>query len=178
MQPKLSSTPMNIDADFANPKGDGITSTMGISIQEKDDNLPREGFKPTFIMKAMPLTLWADPKHKPNQLKQDKGTVDLPMAITFSAPDPVLAISKIPQFNATDMAKECAGKCPSLQYSKSSDNIQAAISCHSSPARIMYRKGCCRRLCQQRLLRQPSNGHRWRRLGPRAAISILPWRRV
>jgi hypothetical protein len=107
--PKLSSLPMQLAADLAHPGGDGITSKFRIAIQDVDDKgLAIEGFKPSFIIKAMPQTLWSD--HQPERLTQDKGTIDLPMAVTFSAPDPVLAFSKIPQFNATDMAKECAGK--------------------------------------------------------------------
>ena len=112
----LSSLPMQISADLdpTHTNGDGITSKMCVAIQDIDENgLAIEGFKPSFIVKAMPQTMWADPSYPLNRLTQDKGTIDLPMAVSFSAPDPVLAMSKIPQFNATDMAKECAGMYPS-----------------------------------------------------------------
>ncbi|KAI9772460.1 MAG: hypothetical protein M1840_000663 [Geoglossum simile] len=98
---------MQLSADLAHPDSDGITSKICISIQDVDEKgLAIEGFKPSVIVKAMPQTLWADP---PDRLTQGKGTIDLPMAVTFSAPNPVLSVSKIPQFNATDMAKACAG---------------------------------------------------------------------
>jgi hypothetical protein len=114
-QSKLSSLPMQLSADLSNPNGNGITSNLCVAIQDTDENnLPIEGFKPSFIMKAMPQTLWSDPNNPINRLSQDKGTIDLPMAVDFSAPDPILAYSKIPEFNATDMAKECAGM--SLQF--------------------------------------------------------------
>ncbi|PVH85290.1 hypothetical protein DL98DRAFT_651140 [Cadophora sp. DSE1049] len=104
---KLSSLPMDLSASSA---PDGITSKMCIAIQDVDPKGETvEGFKPTFIAKEMPLTLWADPKHAPDRLSAEKGTVQLPMAVTLSAPEPILAFAKIPPFNATDMAKLCAG---------------------------------------------------------------------
>jgi hypothetical protein len=110
---KLSSTPMKLSSSRA---GDGIVSKLCIAIQEQDDEpgLAIETFKPSFILKNMPQTLWADPAPPPDPpitpSAENKVTIALPMAVSFSAPDPVLALSKIPQFNATDMAKECAGR--------------------------------------------------------------------
>ena len=110
-QSKLSSMPMKLSADMTNPDGDGITSKMCVAIEDVDEKgLAIEGFKPSFVIKNMPLTLWADPNHPPDRLTQEKGTTDLPMAVILSAPDPVLAVSKVPQFNATDMAKLCVGE--------------------------------------------------------------------
>ncbi|KAI9775051.1 MAG: hypothetical protein M1839_001603 [Geoglossum umbratile] len=129
-QSKLSSLPMQLSADLAHLGGDGISSKMCIAIQDVDEKgLAIEGFKPSFIVKAMPQTLWADPNHPPDRLTQDKGTVDLPMAVTFSAPDPVLSIAKIPQFNATDMAKECAGgnRVPQLPTVTQQDLLPEAL---------------------------------------------------
>jgi hypothetical protein len=108
-QSKLSSMPMQLSADFNN--GNGIDSKLSAGIQSVDDEGEVvTGFKPSFVIKAMPLTLWADPNNPPNRLSQDKGTVDLPMAVVFKAPDPILAKAKVPAFNAVDMAKACAGK--------------------------------------------------------------------
>lgn len=109
--PKLSSMPMQLSATSAD--ADGIDSKLYIGIQETDDgNLAISGFKPSFVMKPMPQALWADPAKPPDKLSSDKGTIDLPMAVTFEAPDPILAEAKVPAFNATDMAKACAGMCP------------------------------------------------------------------
>lgn len=114
---KLHSMPMDVHAvteDLTSdqpPVKDGITSSLCIAIHDEDvKGRTMEGFKASFVFKAMPLTLWADPQHPPNRLSNEKGTVDLPMAVVLEAPDPVLAISKVPQFNATDTAKLCAGK--------------------------------------------------------------------
>ncbi|KAF2257918.1 hypothetical protein CC78DRAFT_597881 [Lojkania enalia] len=113
---KLHSLPMQVHAEPENiqpdvaPAKDGITSKLCIAIQDIDvKGRTMEGFKPSFVYKPMPLTLWADPRNPPNRLSKEKGTVDLPMSVVLQAPDPVLATSKIPQFNATDMAKLCAG---------------------------------------------------------------------
>ncbi|KAK0108293.1 hypothetical protein ONS95_003109 [Cadophora gregata] len=104
---KLSSLPMGVSA--SSPP-DGITSKMCVAIQDVDPKGETvENFKATFIVKEMPLTLWADPKHAPDRLTAEKGTVQLPMAVTLSAPEPILAFAKIPPFNATDMSKLCAG---------------------------------------------------------------------
>lgn len=107
---KLSSLPMKLSAR-PEPDGNGITSKLLIAIQDEDPRgTTAENFKTELVIKEMPLTLWADPDHPPDRLTQDKGTVLLPMAVTLSAPDPVLAYAKIPAFNATDMSKLCAGK--------------------------------------------------------------------
>lgn len=101
----LSSLPMQLGAHGS----DGIKSQLAISIQDVDDeNLPVSDFKPSFVVKPMAQALWAD--SPPDRLTKDKGTIDLPMAVTLEAPDPVLAKAKVPAFNATDMAKACAGK--------------------------------------------------------------------
>ncbi|KAG4443042.1 hypothetical protein IFR05_001496 [Cadophora sp. M221] len=107
LAPRLSSLPMDLSASSG---PDGITSKMCIAVQDVDPSgETKEGFKPAFVVKEMPLTLWADPKHAPDRLSAEKGTVQLPMAVTLSAPDPMLAYAKIPPFNATDMSKLCAG---------------------------------------------------------------------
>ena len=107
---KLSSLPMKLSARPQDSDGNGITSKLLVAIQDEDPiGETVEGFKTEFVIKEMPLTLWADPGHPPDRLTQDKGTVALPMAVTLSAPDPILAKAKIPPFNATDMSKLCAG---------------------------------------------------------------------
>ncbi|KAH9218815.1 hypothetical protein DL95DRAFT_458013 [Leptodontidium sp. 2 PMI_412] len=104
---RLSSLPIDVSASST---PDGITSKMCIAVQDVDPSGETvDGFKPTFVVKEMPLTLWADPKHAPDRLSAEKGTVQLSMAVTLSAPDPLLAYAKIPPFNATDMSKLCAG---------------------------------------------------------------------
>jgi hypothetical protein len=106
----LSALPMDLSASG----GDTLTSRMCIAIQDIDPaGETVEGFKSELVFKEMPLTLWADPKNPPDRLTSEKGTIQLPMAVTLSAPDPVLAYAKIPEFNATDMAKLCAGKLSS-----------------------------------------------------------------
>lgn len=111
---RLSSMPMQLSAPQNG--NDGITSTLIISVQDVDDKgLAVSDFKPEFVVKPMPQALWADPVlNPPNRLTSDKGTIDLPMAVALEAPDPVLAFAKVPAFNATDMAKACAGKCDLL----------------------------------------------------------------
>jgi hypothetical protein len=107
---KLSSLPMKLSG-VPGPGADGITSKLFIAVQDVDPvGETKEGFEPIFVIKEMPLTLWADPNNAPDRLSQEKGTVPLPMAVTLSAPKPKLAFSKIPPFNATDMQKMCAGR--------------------------------------------------------------------
>jgi hypothetical protein len=114
---KLSSLPMDLSASSA-PGGDGIKSKLCIAVQDVDPKGETvEGFIPSLVIKEMPLTLWADPKHAPDRLTQEKGTVQLPMAVTLSAPEPELAYANIPEFNATDMSKLCAGTFPKTRLS-------------------------------------------------------------
>lgn len=108
----LSALPMDLSAS----RGDTLTSEMCIAIQDVDPaGETVEGFKSELVVKEMPLTLWADPTNPPDCLTSEKGTIQLPMAVTLSAADLVLAYAKIPEFNATDMTKLCAGKLSGFQ---------------------------------------------------------------
>lgn len=97
------SLPMQVSVAIESPLYVGITTDGG------EETNVSEGWKVEYVVKAMPATLWSNPASPPNPLSAEKGTIDERMALTFSAPDPILAISKIPQFNASDMARECAG---------------------------------------------------------------------
>ncbi|KAF2994237.1 hypothetical protein E8E13_000189 [Curvularia kusanoi] len=105
----LSSMPMQLSVDGDN----GIKSQLAISIRDIDqENLPISDFQPSFVVKPMPQVLWADPvKSPPDRLSDKPGTINLPMAVTLEAPDPVLAKAKVPAFNATDMG---ANQIPQL----------------------------------------------------------------
>jgi hypothetical protein len=51
--------------------------------------------------------MWASPDSARDLLDASSGTVDHVMALTISAPDPILAISKIAPFNATESNRFC-----------------------------------------------------------------------
>ncbi|KAF2001040.1 hypothetical protein P154DRAFT_575420 [Amniculicola lignicola CBS 123094] len=124
---RLSSMPMQLSAQKDGPNG--IVSRLAISIRDVDEEghaISISDFKPSFVVKPMPQALWANPASAPpDRLSADKGTVDLPMAVTLEAPDPVLAYAKVPAFNATDMAKACAGanQIPQLPAVTQSDYL-------------------------------------------------------
>ena len=109
------SVPMHIN-DGNQP--DGIKSVMLVTIYQKQKNGGREvisGWKPSYVVKDVPSGLWSpyDQNKDPMQrgadtsrlLNPDGVTVQLPMGVGLIAPDPVLSVSKIPPFNATEMAK-------------------------------------------------------------------------
>lgn len=96
----LSSMPMGTT--------NNITSKLYVGIRTHG-GVVTDGFQPSSVIKAMPQAMWSDPQHPPDRLSSEKGTMDLPMAITFKAPPPVLAKAKIPMFKAENMAKSSAG---------------------------------------------------------------------
>ena len=99
----IYSLPMDVSEPIESDLFVGITSDGGEEVKVSS------GWKAYFITKPMPQSHWNSPKNPPNRLSADKGTKDLQMAVSFEAPPPVLAKAKIPQFNASKMAKSRAG---------------------------------------------------------------------
>jgi hypothetical protein len=87
---------------------ESMTSHLRLKIENKDaDEIP-DGWLCEFVVKAVPLALWGDPKNPPEKTALDtttKGTVDLAMAVTIKAPLPVLSVTKIEAINATEFQR-------------------------------------------------------------------------
>ena len=96
----------------------GVRSVLYVTIYQKQKNGGKEvisGWKTSYVIKDVPSALWSsynqdkDPMRRgadtSHLLKPDGATIPLPMGISLVAPDPILAVSKIPAFNATEMAK-------------------------------------------------------------------------
>ena len=64
------------------------------------------GWQPEFVVKLVPTALWGDPDHPPDPLNAKDGCVPLQMAVSVTAPLPILAVSKIPPVNATDITRQ------------------------------------------------------------------------
>jgi hypothetical protein len=99
----IYSMPMDVSTPIASDIYIGITSDGGEEINISVD------WKTSFVTKPMPQAIWSNPNNPPDRLSADKGTVNHQMAVSFTAPPPILAKAKVPQFKASDMAKSCAG---------------------------------------------------------------------
>ncbi|KJX99853.1 hypothetical protein TI39_contig350g00003 [Zymoseptoria brevis] len=111
----IFSVPMHVNN--GNQHG-GIKSVMYVTIYQKQKNGGKEvisGWKAAYVVKDVPSALWSEYDENNDAMRRgadtskllspDGATIALPMGISLIAPDPVLALSKIPDFNATDMAK-------------------------------------------------------------------------
>lgn len=110
----LKSTPMHLD-----DKSPEITSILMVTITKLEDDPTKNSlvsaFKPAYIIKSVPAALWREystdrdpmlPGHGKELLNPSASTMKQIMGLSISAPDPVLAISNIPPFNATDAMKQ------------------------------------------------------------------------
>ncbi|KAK6427367.1 hypothetical protein LTR95_016001, partial [Oleoguttula sp. CCFEE 5521] len=116
----IYSTPMHLSAPHPersppDPGHPEITSTLTITIRSAEGKLlPATGWKPTYIIKDVPTALWRDYDSSRDPMSRGggqellspaNGTVKQIMAVSLVAPDPILAKSMIPAFNATDAQK-------------------------------------------------------------------------
>jgi hypothetical protein len=93
-----------------------LKSALTVTVRKKSDNTIVDGWQSVaFVITAAPSAVWSiysqlnDPIFNSNPqalLSPDQPTVALAMGIILSAPPPILALSLIPVFNATDAAKE------------------------------------------------------------------------
>ncbi|KEF54961.1 uncharacterized protein A1O9_08613 [Exophiala aquamarina CBS 119918] len=94
----LSARPMGVSRAIKAPLYVGI----------RDADTPERvttGWTASFVIQQMPKQMWLDPGQSIDALSREKGSMPLRMGVQFEAPPPVLAVSKIPPFNATDMSK-------------------------------------------------------------------------
>jgi hypothetical protein len=95
-----------------------INSVLSIAIVSKEHGTLIPGFKASFVIKPVPTAAWAqyDPVHDPmasrdpQKLREylfsaENVAVPLAMGVSLLSPDPVLALSPVPQFDVTAAAE-------------------------------------------------------------------------
>ncbi|ORY08606.1 hypothetical protein BCR34DRAFT_603464 [Clohesyomyces aquaticus] len=91
----IYSTPMKMNKPMNSP--------IAIEIRDAVSGKLVPGWAAEFVVKPVPSALWANPddRKQGDLLNSSKGTVNLAMAVRITAPDPVIAVSKIAPFDSS-----------------------------------------------------------------------------